>query len=254
MNNVNTTEDLLGFGVWAAGLPALGRLWEEHLEQGQDCRWIACLNPHSYVTALDDAPFLCALQQADWLLPDGVGIVLASRWQRGRICSRITGFDAFSSINRMLDRREGRVFFLGASESTLDLICQRMARDYPHVHLVGRLSPPFKASFSDDDVAQMLAAINNSGADVLWVAMTAPKQEKWIQAHAAQLDVKLIGAVGAVFDFYAGTVKRSPPIFQRLGLEWLPRVVRAPRRLWRRMLVSAPIFVWHAMKAALQRR
>ena len=123
-----------------------------------------------------------------------------------------------------------------------------------HVHLVGRLSPPFKASFSDDDVAQMLAAINDSGADVLWVAMTAPKQEKWIQAHTAQLDVKLIGAVGAVFDFYAGTVKRSPPIFQRLGLEWLPRVVRAPRRLWRRMLVSAPIFVWHAMKAALQRR
>jgi N-acetylglucosaminyldiphosphoundecaprenol N-acetyl-beta-D-mannosaminyltransferase len=94
----------------------------------------------------------------------------------------------------------------------------------------------------------MIAAINASKADVLWVGMTAPKQEKWIFENRARLNVKFAGAIGAVFDFYTGRVKRSHPVFQRLGLEWLPRLVQQPRRLWRRMFVSAPIFVWHVLK------
>ncbi len=78
--------------------------------------------------------------------------------------------------------------------------------------------------------------------------MTAPKQEKWLHQHQAELNVKFAAAVGAVFDFYSGRVKRSHPVFQRLGLEWLPRLLQQPRRLWRRMGVSAPIFLWHVLR------
>jgi N-acetylglucosaminyldiphosphoundecaprenol N-acetyl-beta-D-mannosaminyltransferase len=82
---------------------------------------------------------------------------------------------------------------------------------------------------------------------VLWVGMTAPKQESWIHQLRERLDVRFAAAIGAVFDFYIGRIKRSPPAFQTLGLEWLPRLVQEPRRLWRRMFVSAPIFMWHAV-------
>jgi len=89
----------------------------------------------------------------------------------------------------------------------------------------------------------MIEAVNRAGPDVLWVGMTAPKQEKWIHQNKDKLNVKFIGAVGAVFDFYAGNVKRSHPWFQEHGLEWLPRLLQEPRRLWRRTFVSAPLFL-----------
>lgn len=99
----------------------------------------------------------------------------------------------------------------------------------------------------------MLAQIMLAAPDVLWVGMTAPKQEKWIAAMQPRLRVRFAGAIGAVFDFYSGEVKRSHPVLQRIGLEWLPRLVQQPRRLWRRMAVSAPIFVWDVLLARLWR-
>jgi len=94
----------------------------------------------------------------------------------------------------------------------------------------------------------MIEQINRAAPDVLWVGMTAPKQEKWIFANKERLQVKFIGAIGAVFDFYSGNVKRSHPFFQRLGLEWLPRLLRDPRRLWRRTFISSPIFLYKILK------
>ena len=93
-----------------------------------------------------------------------------------------------------------------------------------------------------------VVGIDVAAPDVLWVGMTAPKQEKWIFENRACLNVKFAAAIGAVFDFYTGQVKRSHPVFQRFGLEWLPRLIQQPRRLWRRMFVSAPIFVWHVLR------
>ena len=90
----------------------------------------------------------------------------------------------------------------------------------------------------------MIGAVNRAGPDVLWVGMTAPKQEKWIYENRDKLHVKLIAAVGAVFDFYTGNVKRSHPWFLEHGLEWLPRLLQEPRRLWRRTFISAPVFFW----------
>jgi N-acetylglucosaminyldiphosphoundecaprenol N-acetyl-beta-D-mannosaminyltransferase len=216
--------------------------------------WLACLNPHSFVVSRSEPGFANALASANWLIPDGIGIVLASRLLGGRIRGRITGADIFVKVNSRLDREAGSVFLLGSSEVTLDEMTRRMQREWPNLRIAGTLSPPYRESFSEAENAAMIHAINAARPDVLWVAMTAPKQEKWIHDNLQRLDVKFASAIGAVFDFYAGRVRRSAPVFQRFGLEWLPRLLQEPRRLWRRTLVSAPIFVTAVVKARFTRR
>jgi N-acetylglucosaminyldiphosphoundecaprenol N-acetyl-beta-D-mannosaminyltransferase len=219
--------------------------------------WLACLNPHSYAISLNDAGFTAALKKADWLVPDGAGIVLASRMLGGSIRDRITGSDIFYGLNKRMNQAGGvKVFFLGATEDTLADLRTRMAVDYPAVEVVGTYSPPFKPEYSQAELDEMIVAVNQVKPDVLWVGMTAPKQEKWIYQNLSALDIRFACAIGAVFDFYTGRVKRSHPVFQTLGLEWLPRLLQQPRRLWRRTLVSAPVFLWDVFKErrALRRR
>ena len=252
-------EDIAGYKVGTLGVQACVTdvvAWIMHERRpntvGQ-CRWLACMNPHSYVVALRDEPFSQALHGADWLVPDGAGVVLASKIMGGTIRERVTGSDIFWGVMKELDRLGGSsVFFLGATDETLAAIRARMAVDFPKVRVAGTYSPPFKQNFSDDDNETMVTAINTASPDVLWVGMSAPKQEKWLHEHRGRLNVRFAAAVGAVFDFYTGRVKRSHPIFQRLGLEWLPRLIQEPRRLWKRMFVSAPVFMWHVLRARLR--
>lgn len=218
-------------------------------------RWLACFNPHSYAESLKDPAFTAALKAAGWLVPDGVGVVIASRILGGNIRERVTGSGIFYGLHKRMQEQGGMsVFFLGATEETLAEIRVRMARDYPAIRVAGTYSPPFKPEYSRAELDDMIAAVNAAKPDVLWVGMTAPKQEKWIFDNLPQLDVKFAGAIGAVFDFYTGRVKRSHPIFRRLGLEWLPRLLQQPKRLWRRMFVSAPIFVFHVLLQRLGMR
>ena len=249
------SEIILGYQVSILPVDALIDELDAVRKAGQPCRWLACLNPHSYATALQDRPFRDALHAADWLIPDGVGIVIASRAQSGRIVDRITGWDVFSGLHARLDRAgEGRIFLLGSSDETLAKITARLAQDFPRVSMAGALSPPYRAEFTAAETDAMVDAVNASGADILWVAMTAPKQEKWIHANRHRLDVRLAFAVGAVFDFYVGNVPRSSALSQRLGLEWLPRLLREPRRLWRRTIISAPVFLLHVLRAKIHRQ
>ncbi len=140
------------------------------------------------------------------------------------------------------------MFFLGSTEQTLADIKAGVSSDYPNLKVVGSLSPSFQPEFTSAELEAMAAAINAARPDVLWVGMTAPKQEKWLLEQAPRLNVAFAAAIGAVFDFYAGNVKRSHPVFHKLHLEWLPRLIKEPKRLWPRMLVSAPIFIWHVLK------
>ncbi|MCX6223923.1 MAG: WecB/TagA/CpsF family glycosyltransferase [Bacteroidia bacterium] len=212
--------------------------------------WLACFNPHSYAMTLKDEIFSRALKAADWLVPDGAGVVLASRLLGGAIQNRVTGSDVFACLHERLNATGGtNVFFLGSTEETMALIRQRMAHDYPNIKVAGTYSPPFKEIYSSAELDEMIKAVNTAAPDVLWVGMSAPKQEKWIYLNKDKLDVKFIGAIGAVFDFYSGNIRRDKDSwFVNNGLEWLPRLIQEPRRLWQRMFVSAPVFVWHVVK------
>ena len=203
---------------------------------------INTLNPHSYCIARKDASFQKALKASDILLPDGIGIVLAAKVLKRQNIKKIAGYDVFLHIMDHLNQVGGSCFFLGASEQTLVLISRRLKQDYPDVN-VASYSPPYKAVFSKTDSSIMCKEVNKSNAQVLFVGMTAPKQEKWVEQHKTELKPQSICSIGAVFDFYAGTVKRSHPIWIKLGLEWLPRFLKDPKRLAERNLVSTPKFI-----------
>ena len=249
------TVEILGYDVFSGTIDQCADAIVEAGSGGaRECRMMSCLNPHSYVIARQDALFREALSDSEWLLPDGSGVVLAARWLGLPLASRVTGPDTFLAVMKRLDARGGSVYFLGSTEKVLDLIRRRVALEFPNIIVAGTYSPPYKPVFSDDDNKAMCKAINAARPDLLWVGMTAPKQEKWLAEHRAELEVGAAGAVGAAFDFFAGTVKRSPKVFQSLHLEWLPRLIQQPRRLWKRMVVSAPVFLLDVLRAKLSRK
>ena len=202
----------------------------------------ACANPHSLVEAQTDPVFKSALNSANFVVADGVGVTMMAKYARVRLSPRIAGHDYFVAVLGALEKRgSGRVFFFGSSQRILDLISGEFKRDFPSLTLCGVLSPPYGV-WSNEENAAMVAAINAARPDVLWVGMTAPKQEKWVEANRAQLDVPVIGSIGAVFDFYAGTYPRAPEWMCELGIEWLYRLIKEPRRMWRRNFISSPKF------------
>ena len=213
---------------------------------------INTLNAHSYNALKKDVAFRQALQSSDMLLPDGISVVLAMRLLQGVKIKKIAGFDLFQYEMARVHQEGGKCFFLGSSESTLELIKKRAQHEYPGLQVHG-YSPPFKAVFSEEDNRAMIEAVNAVEPDVLFVGMTAPKQEKWSYENFGQLRAGHICSIGAVFDFYAGTVKRAPGWMIDIGMEWFYRLVREPRRMWRRYLLGNTLFVITVLKEKFRR-
>ena len=211
---------------------------------------INTINPHSYCVAKKDSYFREALQASDLLIPDGTGIVWASQVLEGKKIRRITGDDMHKYLLNQAQRHGLKVFYMGASVETLNKIEERIQKDYTAIQ-INSYSPPYKASFSKDDNSKMREAINTYQPDILFVGMTAPKQEKWVHQNKEVIDAKIICSIGAVFDFYAGTVKRPGLFWQKIGLEWLPRFLKEPRRLARRNFISTPVFIFDVLKAKI---
>lgn len=246
-------EKILGFSVCSESLKACLDHCMDWLRDPGPPRYFVCANPHSLEVARRDAGFRAAIGKADLVVPDGVGIVLASHMLGGGIRERVTGSDLFHGLSRRLcERGGGRCFFLGSTASTLDSIRKRMAETYPEIEVVGVHSPPFAARFRPEDNREMIDRVNQARPDILWVGMTAPKQEKWIFENREKLVVPMAAPIGAVFNFFAGNVKRSNPGFQKLGLEWLPRLFQQPGRLWRRNFVSNPAFLARVLNRRLR--
>ena len=211
---------------------------------------INTVNAHSYNTALEDEAFAEALTKGDYLVPDGASIVKACKWLKAasQPKERIAGWDLFIHEMNALNKRGGKCFFMGSSESVLARIRERCALDYPNI-VVDTYSPPYKPEFSEEDNRLIISAINASDPDLLWIGMTAPKQEKWAYGHWPELDIRChCGTIGAVFDFYAGTVKRAPRWMQKAGLEWLYRLLDNPKRMWRRYIVGNWKFIKNCIR------
>jgi N-acetylglucosaminyldiphosphoundecaprenol N-acetyl-beta-D-mannosaminyltransferase len=209
----------------------------------RSCDILNCINPHSFVMAQKDTNFAQALKCSSWLIPDGIGVVLASRFFTKRLQKRVTGPDIFHEIMVRLDSIGGSVIFFGSSESNLKAIEAMVARDYSAITVLATISPPFVDELDEEQNECAVDQINRLSPDLLWVGMTAPKQEKWTFRNRSRLEVGVAADVGAVFDFASGNIPRAPTIFRRYGLEWLFRFLKDPLRLARRTFVSAPMFL-----------
>lgn len=210
---------------------------------------INTINAHSYNVARRDKNFAEALEHGDYLIPDGISIVKACRWINAKSLpkERIAGADLFEFEMNKLNRKGGVVMFVGSLQKTLDKIEVQTANVYPNLKVI-TYSPPYKQEFDDEENAAIINAINSANPDLLWIGMTAPKQETWVYNNWDKLKIHChVGAIGAVFDFFAGNIKRAPESWQRHGLEWLYRLIKEPRRMWKRYLIGNTIFLWHIL-------
>lgn len=214
---------------------------------------IDTVNTHSFVLAQKDGAFAQALMDADVLLPDGSYIVKACRWLKMKNApeEKIAGTDLFLYEMDRLNRKGGTCLFMGSSEAVLQRIREKAAERYPRIR-IETYSPPYKPVFSDEDNHATIQAIHAVDPDLLWIGMTAPKQEKWLHEHWGELRIHChTGAIGAVFDFFAGTVNRAPEWWLRHNVEWLYRFIKEPGRMWRRVVISGPVFLWLVVKEML---
>jgi N-acetylglucosaminyldiphosphoundecaprenol N-acetyl-beta-D-mannosaminyltransferase len=208
--------------------------------RGRACVTAAAV--HLVMVAQEDPETRRAIADA-LVVPDGVPLVWALRALGHRQATRIYGPDLMASYCAR-SARTGTAMFLygGKSDAALDLLTTRLVERFPGLRIVDGWSPPFRA-LSEGELDEVAARINASGADVVWVGTGQPKQEKWMAQMRERLDAPVIAAVGAAFDFHAGTLPQAPPWMQRAGLEWSYRLAREPRRLWRRYAKYNPRFV-----------
>mgnify|MGYP000713084653 FL=1 len=211
---------------------------------------INTINAHSYNTALKDAFFAEALMKGDALIPDGASIVMACRKLKAKSqpTERIAGWDLFAMEMEQLNQKGGTCFFMGSSEKVLKLIREKAKTVYPNIR-IETYSPPYKTEFSEEENRAIIEAINRANPDLLWIGMTAPKQEKWAYRHWNELDIHChCGTIGAVFDFFAGTMERAPLWWQEHSLEWLYRLLKEPKRMWRRYIIGNTLFIWNVFR------
>lgn len=212
---------------------------------------INTINQYSYVMTTKDPDFKEALM-SHVLLPDGVGMTVASKFLNGIKVNKVAGAELHHYLLEKLQQEGGSCFYLGSSESTLEKIKEHLRSEFPAIR-VNSYSPPFKKEFTDEDNQAMIDAINRVKPDVLFIGMTAPKQEKWAHQHYKEIDAQTICAVGAVFDFYAGTIKRPSQFWINMKLEWLIRLVNEPGRMWKRYLYYGPYFVFILLNKKLKK-
>jgi len=211
---------------------------------------INTINAHSFNTVQIDKDFGEALESSNILLPDGVSVVWAMRMLTGIKLKKVAGADLFFYEMKRLNAIGGKCFFLGSSNDTLQLILKKAAIEYPNVKVFS-YSPPYKPVFSDEDNKAMIDAVNAVQPDVLFIGMTAPKQEKWAHSHFDELQVGHVCCIGAVFDFYAGKINRAPNWMIKIGMEWFYRLVKEPKRMWRRYLIGNLKFAGYLALALL---
>lgn len=203
---------------------------------------VSCLNPYSCWLSLSDPKFQRSLAASNCIC-DGRWLAWALRFRRGEI-SCITGSDFFESVCLNAKSLESqKMFFIGGTERSLAELKKNVTEKFVDIKVVGSCSPPFQDEFDDGLFRELGDQIRAVEADVVWIGLGAPKQEKFATTLLSYCSPSLIGCVGAVFDFQSGDIKRAPQLFRKFGLEWLHRLVGSPRRIWPRVLPSLLVVI-----------
>jgi N-acetylglucosaminyldiphosphoundecaprenol N-acetyl-beta-D-mannosaminyltransferase len=232
--------NILGVGVSAVNM----RLAIEQLE-----RWIArsaksyvCVTGvHGLMECQRDPALRRLHNEAGMVAPDGMPLVYISRMMRQAQVDRVYGPDLMLAMCELSQDKGYRHFFYGTTAETLDRLTARLLGRFPKLPIAGSYAPPFR-ELTESESAGIAALINSSKADIVWVGLSTPRQEKWMARHRPLLDAPALLGVGAAFDFHAGRTPQAPRWMQRACLEWAFRLAAEPRRLWKRYLRNNPLF------------
>ena len=211
----------------------------EALLRGDKAAYVVTPNAEIAYEALHDVQLREMLNGADLMLPDGAGVVLASKLLRTPVKQKVAGVDFAAGLLGILERNGESLYLLGGKPGIGELAAQKMLEAHPQLRIAGIADGYFR------DEAPVIAKINASGADALFVCLGAPKQERFMVQHRQELHVHLMAGLGGSLDAFAGTVQRAPAWMIRLNLEWLYRLIREPKR-FRRML-RLPKYLWAVM-------
>ena len=239
-----TTElrDIMGLRYWDVGLPRAARFLIDKAAAGERLQ-VYFVNAHCVNVAARDPGYARLLKDAPLLFADGAGMALAARCSGVALEHNVNGTDLFPELCAAAAAAAVPVAFLGARRGVAAACAALMERHHPGLRVVWVADGYLPAAEED----ARLQELNASGARLLFVAKGVPAQELWIAAHAAALAAPVVLGVGALFDFYSGTIARAPPLLRRLRLEWLYRLLREPRRLFRRYVLGNPEFVARAL-------
>lgn len=198
-------------------------------------------NSEIIMMAKDDEKFLNIIKEADLVIPDGIGLVIASKIVKNPLKERVTGIDLMENILNYCNENNKSIFIIGGKPGVADKAAQNIVKKYPNIKNWGSHHGYFKGYHigyeGHDEEKEVINKINEIKPDILFVAFGAPKQELWIQKYKNEIDTSVLMGVGGSVDVYAGEVKRAPKIYQKLGLEWLYRLIKEPWRYRRMMLL-----------------
>ena len=233
--------NILGVGIHAVNPDEAVDRIERFVAKG-GAHYVCVSNVFSIMMSQRDAEFRRITNEADLAVPDGMPLAWLARWHGHEQRDRVYGPDLMLGCCQRSLKTGTSHFFYGGARGVPELLAQNLTARFPGLKVAGCYSPPFRplTPAEDEDVVRM---INDSGADMLWVSLGAPKQERWMAQHVGRIKAPVMIGVGAAFPFLTGTVKQAPRWMQKSGLEWLFRLCIEPRRLWRRYLLNNPLFI-----------
>lgn len=216
------------------------------VESGDRPHAIFAVNPEKNYSVPKNPALLEAFRTADLLIPDGIGVVMAARILHGAALSRVPGVELMEEICRLSERRGYRVFLYGAKKEVSARAAEVLRARYPRLRIAGRAN----GYVPESGMSQLVEAINVSGAQILFLALGSPRQEKWFADHGAKLkNVRVVQGIGGTLDVIAGSVRRAPAVWCRFSVEWLYRLLSDPRRIGRQW--ALPLFALHTVLARL---
>jgi len=241
--------DILGVNVSTASLAEVARAmvtWATGPRPDSGARYVCATSVHGLIEGVRDPDFRGILNAAGHVTPDGMPLVWFGKLRRRSEMSRVYGPALMKEVCRLTAGLRVRHFFYGGAPGVAEELRRRLETEFDGLQVVGTFSPPYR-ELTETELAEVAARINRTGADLVWVGLSTPKQERWIAAVRQQLHAGVIVSVGAAFDFHAGRVRQAPRWLQAAGLEWAFRLSQEPRRLWRRYAYNNPRFLWLAL-------
>jgi N-acetylglucosaminyldiphosphoundecaprenol N-acetyl-beta-D-mannosaminyltransferase len=213
--------------------------------------YVCVTGVHGVIECQNDTELRDIHNRAGLVTPDGMPVVWMSRWLGATRIERVCGSDLMRGFTARAATRGYRHFYYGGGPGVADKLAAALSKANPGLKVVGTLCPPFRTLTPEED-AEIVAEINEVAPDIVWVGLSTPKQERWMASHIGVVNAPVMIGVGAAFDFLAGLKRQAPRWMQRIGLEWLFRLLTEPRRLWRRYAYIVPTFLalatWQALR------
>jgi N-acetylglucosaminyldiphosphoundecaprenol N-acetyl-beta-D-mannosaminyltransferase len=216
----------------------------------EDSQYVCVTGVHGVMESQRDETLRQIHNEAGLVTPDGMPLVWLSRWQGYAEVRRVYGPDLILALCEASVEHGYRHFLFGGAKGVPEMLAANLRRRFPGIAIAGTYSPPFRPLTPRED-AEIVDMLLRAEADLIWVGLGTPKQERWIAAHCDRLPRSVLIGVGAAFDFHAGQTRQAPVWMRKNGLEWFYRLATEPRRLWRRYLVNNPLFVALILAQAL---